>query len=195
MTGIILAGGKSRRMGKDKALFKIGGKRSIEIVMEKLKNVFDDVLVVGSHSFDYRFLKAKVIKDIIPDKGPLGGIYTGLLRSRSECNFICACDMPFLNPELLRFMVSEMDEDIEALVPVVKGFVEPLHSIYSRRCLTAIRSHLKLNDLKVRNFLSEVKCKYLSEDLIRRYDPALLSFLNLNTPEMLELAGGGRHNI
>jgi len=70
-----------------------------------------------------------------------------------------------------------------------------LHSIYSRRCLTAIRSHLKLNDLKVRNFLSEVKCKHLSEDLIRRYDPALLSFLNLNTPEMLELAGGGLHNI
>lgn len=187
MTGIILAGGKSRRVGKGKALLKIGDKRIIEMVVEKLEATFDDTLIVTGSPFNYQFLGVKVIRDIVPEKGPLGGIYTGLLSSKSEYNFICACDMPFLNTRLLKFMASEVT-NCDLVVPVVGGFVEPLHSIYSKRCLSAIKSHLEVDDLKVKNFFSEVKCRYLSEDLIRRYDPDLLSFLNLNTPKMLKLA-------
>ncbi len=189
MTGIILAGGKSRRIGREKALLPIGEGRSmiIEMVVEKLKAIFDDVLIISAPPFNYQFLGVKVIRDIIPGKGPLGGIYTGLLSSKNEYNFICACDMPFLNTHLLKFMASEVT-DCDLVVPVVGGFVEPLHSIYSKRCLSAIKSHLEVNDLKVKSFFSEVKCKYLSESLIKRYDPDLLSFLNLNTPKMLKLA-------
>jgi len=188
MTGIILAGGESRRMGKDKALLEIDGRRIIEMVAERLRSIFDDVMVVSSHSPVYQFLGLKVVRDVVCEKGPLGGIYTGLLVSESEYNFICACDMPFLNLELLRFMLSQVNDDTEVIVPIVKGLVEPLHSIYSKRCLGAIRAHLEDDELRVRDFLSEVKCNYLSEDLIRRYDPDLLSFFNLNTPEDLEVA-------
>ncbi|MEA1964645.1 MAG: molybdenum cofactor guanylyltransferase [Candidatus Aerophobetes bacterium] len=187
MTGIILGGGKSRRMKKEKALLEIGKKQAIELIIEKLKVVFDDVLIIGSSSFNYRFSGVRAREDMVSEKGPLGGIYTGLLISESKYNFICACDMPFLNVNLLRFIISEVD-DTDIVIPVVKGFVEPLHAIYSKRCLPAIKSHLEAKDLKVKNFFPEVKCKYLPEDRITKYDPPLLSFSNLNTPQMLELA-------
>jgi len=187
MTGIILAGGESRRIGRNKALLKIGGKQVIKLIVEKLKVVFDNVLIVANSSFDYQFLGVKVVQDIISKKGPLGGIYTGLLTSQSKYNFICGCDMPFLSLDLLKFMISEIN-DSDIVVPVVKGFLEPLHSIYSKRCLPAVRSHLKAEDLKVKNFFPEVKCRYLPEFKIKKHDPELLSFFNLNTPQLLELA-------
>jgi len=187
MTGVILAGGKSRRMKKNKALLKIGKKQVIKLVIEKLKIVFDNVLIIGNSSLNHQFLGVRIIEDTVSGKGPLGGIYTGLLVSKSEYNFICGCDMPFLNVDLLRFMVSEIDEN-DIVIPVVKGFVEPLHAIYSKRCLPAINSHLEVEDLKVKSFFSEVKCKYLPENEIKKYDPHLLSFSNLNTLQMWELA-------
>jgi molybdopterin-guanine dinucleotide biosynthesis protein A len=140
-------------------LLKIGNKRIIEIVVEKLKEVFSDIIIVTNSPPDYQFLDVKLIKDLIPGKGPLGGIYTGLLLSDSEYNFVCACDMPFLSIDLLKVMISEMDGS-DLIVPVVRGFVEPLHSIYSKRCLAAIKFHLEVNDLKVKSFFPEVKCKY-----------------------------------
>jgi len=186
MTGIILAGGKSRRIGRNKALLKIGEKQVIKLIVEKLKVVFDNVLIVGNASFDYQFLGVRVVEDIISKKGPLGGIYTGLLTSQSKYNFICGCDMPFLSLDLLKFMISEINDN-DIVVPVVKGFLEPLHSIYSKRCLPAVRFHLESEDLKVKNFFPEVKCRYLPETKIKKYDPELLSFFNLNTPQLLEL--------
>ena len=119
--------------------------------------------------------------DTIPGKGPLRGIYTGLLGSRSEYNFFCACDTPFLNDDLLKVIISEID-DSDAVVPVVGGFVESLHAIYSRRCLPAIKKCLERDDLRTKGFFSEIKCKYIPENKIRRYDPSLLSFLNINAP-------------
>ncbi|MEA3485827.1 MAG: molybdenum cofactor guanylyltransferase [Candidatus Aerophobetes bacterium] len=187
MTGIILAGGKSRRMKKDKALLEIGKKQVIKLIVEKLKIVFDNVLIIGNSSLDYRFLGVRAAEDIVSGKGPLGGIYTGLSASQSEYNFICGCDMPFLNVDLLRFIISEIDDN-DIIIPVIKGFVEPLHAIYSKRCLPAIKSHIEAEDLKVKNFFPKVKCKCLPEDKIKKYDPHLLSFSNLNTPQMLELA-------
>jgi len=187
MTGIILAGGKSRRMKKDKALLEIGKKQVIKLIVEKLKVVFNNVLIIGNSSLDYQLSGVRVAEDVVSEKGPLGGIYTGLSVSESKHNFICACDMPFLNVDLLKFMISETDEN-DIVIPVIKGFVEPLHAVYSKRCLPAINSHLEVEDLKVKNFFSEVKCKHLPEDKITKYDPHLLSFSNLNTPQMLKLA-------
>ncbi len=186
MTGIILAGGKSSRIGKNKALLKIGEKQIIKLIVEKLRIAFGNVLVVANSSFDYQFLGVRIVQDIVSGKGPLGGIYTGLVTSQSEYNFICGCDMPFLNVNLLRFMSSQID-DSDIIVPVVKGFVEPLHSIYAKRCLPAIRSHLEAENLKVKNFFPEVTCKYLPEAKTNKYDPKLLSFFNVNTPKLLEL--------
>jgi len=189
MTGIVLAGGKSQRMGEGKASLKIGGKQVIELILEKLRVVFDNVLIVGNSNFIYPLSQVRVLADIILGKGPLGGIYTGLLNSKSEYNFFCACDMPFLNDDLLKFIISEIDGS-DAVIPLVRGFVEPLHAIYSKRCLPAIKNCLENEDLRIKSFFPEVKCKYIPENKIKRYDPSLLSFLNLNTPETVELIKG-----
>ena len=106
MTGIILAGGKSTRIGKDKALLKISREYLIKLVLERLKSVFKNVLVVTGDPSRYKFLKVPVIKDAVYQKGPLGGIYTGLLYSKDDYNFICGCDMPFLNSNLLNFILT-----------------------------------------------------------------------------------------
>ena len=121
--------------------------------------------------------------DIIFEKGPLGAIYTGLSFAKDEYSFVCGCDMPFLNFNLLLAM-KKTAKNWDILVPVINGFLEPLHSIYSKNCLLAIKKHLDRDDLKVKSFFSEVRCKYFSEKNIRKYDPQLLAFFNLNTPQM-----------
>lgn len=172
-------------MGEGKASLKIGRKQVMELILEKLRVTFDDVLIVGNSDFICPLSQVRVLADIILGKGPLGGIYTGLLSSGSEHNFFCACDMPFLNIDLLKFMISEIDGS-DAVIPMVRGFVEPLHAIYSKRCLPAIKNCLEKEDLRIKSFFSKVKCKYIPENKIKRHDPSLLSFLNLNTPETVE---------
>jgi len=185
MTGIILAGGKSRRIGEDKAFLEIDNKPLIELVVERLKAVFNKIIIVTNDPVKFQFLGIKVVKDVVFNKGPLGGIYTGLLISETKYNFICACDMPFLSSHLLKFMSSEVEGN-DVVVPIVGNFAEPLHSIYSKNCLMPIKRHLENGELRVRDFFPEVKCKYIPENLIRKYDPHLQSFFNLNTPKMLE---------
>ena len=188
ITGIILAGGKSQRMGKEKASLKIGKTYLIEVIAGKIKDFFEEIiLIITNDSFKYQFPGVRVVTDVVPGKGPLGGIYTGLLVSQSKYNFICACDMPLLNLNLLKFMVSQINEN-DAVIPIIKGFDEPLHSIYSKSCLPAIKYQLQTGDLKIKNFFPRIKCKYIPEDKIKKYDPCLLSFINLNTPQALELA-------
>jgi len=191
MTAIILAGGKSKRLGKDKALLNIGRMHLIELVIERVRSVFNDVLIVTPNPSNFNFLnkkRIKILRDAVLGKGPLGGIYTGLLYSNDEYSFVCGCDMPFLNPSLLRFMAQRI-RDADILVPEVDGFLEPLHSIYSKRCIEPIRWHLEVDDLKVKNFFPEVRCRPVPEKIIKRYDPSLLSFFNLNTPKMLDFTG------
>lgn len=190
MAAIILVGEKSKRMGKNKALLKINGRCLIEHVIDRLSIVFKDVLIVTPLPASFRFLnkqRVKIVKDVVFQKGPLGGIYTGLFYSRDKYNFICGCDMPFLNWRLLKAMVS-MTADIDILVPLINGFLEPLHSIYSRRCIKSIEKHLKADDLKIKKIFSEVRCRYLPQELIKKYDPTLFSFFNLNTTRMFHLA-------
>ncbi|NQS89280.1 molybdenum cofactor guanylyltransferase [Patescibacteria group bacterium] len=188
VTGIILAGGKSQRMRKEKISLKIGEAYLIEVIAGKIKDFFEEIiLIITNNSFKYQFPGIRTVTDVVPRKGPLGGIYTGLLVSQSKYNFICACDMPLLNLNLLKFMVSQINEN-DAVIPIVKGFTEPLHSVYSKNCLPAIKYQLQIGDLKIKNFFPRIKCKYIPEDKIKKYDPCLLSFFNLNTPQALELA-------
>ncbi len=191
INAIILAGGKSKRFnGKNKAFLKINHQTIIEIILEKLRFVFKDVFIVVNDSRIYN-LEAKIVEDIYPEKGPLGGIYAGLLVSDTNYNFIVGCDMPFLKPALLEFMREESlryQSSFDILVPKIDDDFQPLHAIYSRNCINFIEEHIKNNQLKIKEFYKNVTgsllLKEIPEEIIKKYDDKFLSFFNINTPEL-----------
>ncbi len=182
ITSIILAGGKNLRLSRSKALETLDGKSLIERVIERLRPLTNQILVVTSQEqFDLPVAgKAEILVDLYPGKGPLGGIYTGLLTSHSSRSIVVACDMPFLNTELLRYMIG-LSRDFDAVVPRLgEGMVEPLHAIYSKSCLGNIKTQLERNQLKVNSFLDTVRVRYVERAESQRLDPQLLSFFNIN---------------
>lgn len=190
ITGIILAGGKNLRLGRNKALEKIGGVTVIERVLSRLKPVVTQLVVVTADGKNHLIPidSARFVADIYPGKGPLGGIFTGLSASRTKLNIAVACDMPFLNTALLKNML-ELARGYDAVVPRTReSLFEPLHAVYSRICLPVIKSHLESEQLSIRAFLAEVKVRYIEEDECRRYDPELLSFFNMNRQSDYERA-------
>lgn len=190
VTSIILAGGKSRRLGRHKALETIAGKSLIGCVTERLRPLTNQLLIVTSREqLDLPGAgKARILVDLYPDRGPLGGIYTGLLAARSSHSIIVACDMPFLNTELLGYMV-ELSADFDVVVPRLgEGMVEPLHAIYSKSCLDIMKSQLERDQLAVDAFFSAVRLRYVERAECQRLDPQLLSFLNINYQSDLERA-------
>lgn len=187
-TSIVLAGGKNLRLGRSKALETIGGKSLIERVVERLRPLSRQILIVTSQEgLDLPVTdKEEILTDFYPGKGPLGGIYTGLAASRSLCNVVVACDMPFLNTELLRYMI-DLSHDFDAVVPrLAAGMLEPLHAVYSKGCLKSIKTHLERNQLGVNSFLSTVRARYVERAECQRLDPKLLSFFNINCQSDLD---------
>jgi molybdopterin-guanine dinucleotide biosynthesis protein A len=180
-TGVILAGGLSSRMGLDKAFLSFSGRPLVEMVIDRLRPLFSELVIVSNNPKIYKKHNLKVIQDILPRKGPLGGIYTGLVASENNYNFIVACDMPFLNPGLIRHLTEEA-AGFDAVVPKFKGRYEPLCAIYSKGCIRAIEERLSKGELKIRSFFKDVKVKIITESEISKFDPRGLSFLNVNTP-------------
>jgi len=190
VTSIVLAGGKSLRLGRNKVLETIGGKSLIERVIERLGSLTDRVLIVTSPELlDFPVAsEAEIVVDLYPGKGPLGGIYTGLSTSRSLLNIVVACDMPFLNVELMEYMIG-LSGDYDAVVPRLKrGMVEPLHAVYSGTCLEKMKFRLENNLLGVHSFLETVKVRYVARAESQRFDPQLLSFFNINYPSDIDRA-------
>jgi molybdopterin-guanine dinucleotide biosynthesis protein A len=190
VTGIILAGGKNLRLGRNKALEKIGGVTVIERVVSRLTPIVSQLIIVTADGKNHliHIPSAKFKADVYPGKGPLGGIYSGLSASRTEKNIAVACDMPFLSTTLLKHML-ELAPGFDAVVPKNKSSLfEPLHAIYSRTCLPVIKSHLDAGQLSIRAFLAEVRVRYIEEVECRQYDPDLLSFFNINRQSDLEQA-------
>jgi molybdopterin-guanine dinucleotide biosynthesis protein A len=190
MTSIVLAGGKSLRLGRSKCLETINGKSLIERVTERLKSVSRQILIVTSREqLDLPVTgEAEVVVDLYPDKGPLMGIYIGLLDAESSHSLVVACDMPFLNIELLRYMV-ELSPSFDAVVPRLgEGKVEPLHAVYSRSCLGSMKILLEHNQLEVTRLLNKVRVRYVEKAECQRFDPKLLSFFNINYQSDLDRA-------
>ena len=190
VTGIILAGGKNLRLGRNKALEKIGGVTVIERVVSRLTPLVSQLVIVTADGKNHLIPipSAKFKADIYPGKGPLGGIYSGISVSRTELNIAVACDMPFLNTALLKHML-ELASGFDAVVPRTReSLFEPLHAVYSGTCLPVIKNHLESEQLSIRAFLAEVKVRYIEEGECRRYDPELLSFFNMNRQADFERA-------
>ncbi|MCZ7626531.1 MAG: molybdenum cofactor guanylyltransferase [Candidatus Methylomirabilota bacterium] len=193
MTGIVLAGGKSSRMGVNKAFIEFGGKRLIEATVECLRSLFPEVLVIANDPLRYAYLGVKVVPDLIPDSGSLGGIYTGLATASHPACFIVACDMPFLNIDLIKLLVREA-EGWDVVVPRVKGELQPLHAVYAKSCLPLIKESIDASVLKIARFFPKAKVKIIDEPALRAVDPDLLGFVNVNTPLELEQAEAARRH-
>lgn len=182
MIGIVLAGGESRRMSADKAFLKVDGVPLVEHVMRALLAVTDRIIIVTNTPAAYAAYDAVIVTDALDRRGPLTGIYSGLLASTEEYNFIVACDMPYLNPRLISHM-SGLVEGYDVVVPKVQGLVEPLHAIYSRRLLPVIEDRIQRDLRRIQDLFGETRVRYVTEEDIDRYDPSRRSFKNLNTPQ------------
>ncbi|MDA8212769.1 MAG: molybdenum cofactor guanylyltransferase [Clostridia bacterium] len=192
-SGIILAGGKNSRMGANKALLTLGNRTFIQDAVQNLRQFCAEIIVVSNEPELYRDLGVKVTEDIIPKKGPLSGIHAGLTVSANFHNFIVACDMPFLNWTLGKYMVDNVD-GLDVLIPRIGEYLQPLHAVYSKNCIRPIEKCLEQNIFKAQNifkviaFYPEVKVGYLDEDKIRELVDVDKVFFNVNTPEDLDRA-------
>lgn len=184
ITGIILAGGKSLRYGRNKALVEVDGTRLIERVISVMQSLFEDLIIITNTPREYDYLQLPMHEDVIKGLGPLGGVYTGLETISSESGFFVACDMPFLQNDLIRHMV-EIKGDFDAVVPKVDWKIEPLHAIYTRNCLPAIERLINAQGYQIIKFFDNVRVRWVKEEEIRSFDSELKSFLNVNSPEEL----------
>ena len=187
INAIILAGGKNSRMsGQDKAFLEIEGQPIIERLIGKLKLLVNKIIVVTNSPEKYSGFDCLLVKDDLPGLGPLMGIYSGLKFSSEMYNFICACDMPFLNPGLAKYMI-EQRENYDVLVADVEGKLHPLFGIYSKNCIPVIEELLKQNILNVRSLFPKVKSRFIKKEELKKFDPELLSLVNINTREELRM--------
>ncbi|HYA87982.1 MAG TPA: molybdenum cofactor guanylyltransferase [Nitrospirota bacterium] len=187
MTGIVLSGGENRRMGTDKAFLKIAGIPLIEHVLSSLKSVFHDLIIVTNAPDQYAAYRVNVVTDAFEMRGPLTGIYSGLMRSSTEYNFIVACDMPYLNPTLISYMAG-LAEGHDIVIPSIDGLLEPLHAVYRKRLIPLMEEQIKHDRRRIRELFGQVQVRYVTEQEIDRFDPGRKSFKNLNTPKDYEEA-------
>lgn len=188
VTGVIQAGGKSIRMGGEpKALVPLGGRAIIERVVDAVRAVTGDVLIVTNTPALYAHLGLPMVPDIFPDHGSLGGIYSGLAAVPGDAAFTVACDMPFLSVEVVRLVASRAAE-ADVVIPQIAGQWETLHACYAKSCLGPIERRLRSGRLKIIGFFDEVRVLAITEAQIARLcDPAVV-FMNVNTPDELDRA-------
>lgn len=186
LTGIILAGGKNSRISMTKALIQLGEQTIIERTVHLFQRLFDEVIIVTNKFDDYVCLNAKLTKDLIPETGPLGGLYTGLALSANDYSFVAACDMPFIDPAIILHLQNyTYSRSYEVIVPEFNGFIEPLCAFYSKQCIRSILDHIHQRDFKIRSFYSRVKVKEVPCSHFKSVERA---FFNINTREDLLVA-------
>jgi molybdenum cofactor guanylyltransferase len=186
---IILAGGQSSRMGTNKALLKINEKTNIERIVDKIKILFDDIILVTNDSEQYEFLGLRMIPDQYPGRGPLAGVHAGLTASDYDINFIVACDMPFLSGELAVALVNNACH-YDAVIPVINGKQHPLFAVFKKQIATSVEERIKAGQLRMKHLLDHLNVLYLTEKELETYSQIELDkiFFNMNHPEEYEEA-------
>ncbi len=189
VTGILLAGGKSRRMGQDKRFLLIGEQTLFERTLAVLQSIFQTVSVVIAQDSQPLEATVPVVRDLVADCGSLGGLYTGLKQAHTEYIFVVACDMPFLSPASVRHVVSLKDQADIVMVRLEQG-LQPTHALYSRRCLPVIEEMLHARHLKIQHLATHpsLRTRFVTESELRKIDHEGLSFINVNTPADLDAA-------
>lgn len=187
-TAIILAGGKSSRMGEDKALLPVGDRTLIARMVDALRDHFEDLILVTNHPERFMAIpELRLVSDVHPGEGPLGGIYSGLLASRGRHNLIVSCDLPFLNHLLLDYLWSRRNWG-DVVVPLTHEGLSPMLAIYDRHVLEPIAQALASGQADPLALYAKLRVHYVREDEVVSYDPLLLSFRHVSTPEQYRLA-------
>jgi molybdenum cofactor guanylyltransferase len=187
VTGVILAGGKSRRMGRDKAFLPFGKGLLIERVIEVIQQVMADVILITNTPEQYHRFGLPMFADVIPEAGSLGGIYTGLVSAKTPYSLCLACDMPFVKPDFLRFL-CDMAVEADVVIPRNAEDFQPLCAVYSQACREPIRQRIAAGHLKITGFFDQVSVRVINGERLTRYDPHDVMFFNANTPEEYEQA-------
>jgi len=184
MTGIILSGGKSTRMGENKAFIKIEGVPIVSRIYTLFKELFQEVIIVTNQPELFKNFDSKIYSDLLPNKGALGGLFTGLFFSNFQYSFCVACDMPFIKKSLVQYLINNIEGE-DVIVPRAKDGLQPLHAVYSKNCLDPIKKIMEQGKYKIIDFYNLVSIKIVEEKDFTSLDPLRESFINVNTPEEL----------
>tara|TARA_B100000315_G_scaffold251271_1_gene285753 strand:+ start:7808 stop:8449 length:642 start_codon:yes stop_codon:yes gene_type:complete len=196
-TCIILAGGKSRRMGMDKRFLEVGGQGMLARIIAICETLFDDIVIVTAIPESTIQTRHRVVHDLVKNCATLGGIYTGLSYASLNYGFVVACDMPWVQPDLVKFIVERVEEpketNYDVVIPKLQSGLQPTHAVYSKRCLPFLKKMIDQRDFRVTRICDydSVSVRYICDDEIEKFDPSGRAFENVNTVEDLKNARGG----
>lgn len=190
VTGVVLAGGRASRMGgRDKAFAAVGGEPIAARTLRVFRALFPQVVVATNRPERFGAFDVETVADAFPGCGPLAGIHAAMRVARHPHVFVAACDMPGLDPDVIRFLVARIG-DADAIVPRWDADIEPLHAVYAVRLLPRVEEALRAGRWALREFLPGVRVDYVAEEELRRMGGSARSMLNVNTPEDLAAVGG-----
>jgi len=190
MDALILAGGENKRISVPKGFLKINSKSIIESNIELLKGICDRVVVSTNAPELYFSLDVLLIGDVVEQRGPMTGIFSTLINPDLSSVFVTACDMPFINVILIKYMIDRWENRWDALIPIFERNPQPLFGVYSKEIVTKMEKNIRSGKKKLRNFLREIKVLYVSEEEVRKIDREGRSFVNINTMEDFQREGG-----
>lgn len=188
-TGVILAGGQSKRYhGRNKAFIQIGGQRIIDRLLSVYTRLFEEIVLVTNDPLAYLDVDALIVSDHYAKRSSLNGLHAGLFAASNEFAFFTACDTPFVDGRLVAYLIDQIDNRSDLIIPSTQYGYEPMFAVYRKTCLPAITTQLEQDLLKIRGIFRKVRVKAVAEDQLRAIDPELHSFFNVNTPEDLARA-------
>jgi molybdenum cofactor guanylyltransferase len=185
-SGVILAGGMSTRFnGRDKAMIEVNGKRILDHIHAVYSEVFSEIILVTNTPQAYLDWNLLMVSDLFPVRSSLTGIHAGLFYISRPYAFVSACDAPFLKQELVHLLISQARPGADVVMPETDKGLEPLCAVYSKSCLNSIAAHIRQEKLKIQQVFHKSRINRISEARLRKADPDLVSFININTPEDL----------
>lgn len=185
-SGIILAGGMSKRFnGIDKALVKVNGRTILDHIYDVYTEIFSEIILVTNNPLSYLDWNMLTVTDLFSVRSSLTGIHAGIFYSSLPFSFVCACDAPFLQKELIHLLISQASPKFDAVMPETAKGLEPLCAVYSKSCIKNIEDHIRQDKFKIQKVFNKSRIRKIPEDQLRETDADLRSFININTPEDL----------
>ena len=188
-SGVVLAGGLSKRFaGKNKAFLEVAGRRVIDHIFGIFSAVFEDILIVTNEPTHYLEFDATIVSDVYPVRSSLTGVHAGLFYARNPFVFVAACDTPFLKERLVRTIMQYIEPNAGVVIPETQAGMEPMCAAYAKSCLPVMERHIQTEKFKIQRIFKFFRVKRVPEEALRRADPELESFFNINTPDDLKQA-------